>query len=146
MIDVLHLYNSEKVDSTRNEKMQLQTTLLYNNSVFLSSIPLQYVVCCKTDTGKCISQLFWLFIICLLKVKMMMLKVIARTIGLHRLVVLNFYPYFMNYITVCYLIYSMNNFFFVDTWIVTLLASQPHQNGVTELLASAVQACHDMVT
>ncbi|KAL6190479.1 hypothetical protein ACLB2K_036876 [Fragaria x ananassa] len=54
------------------------------------------------------------------EVKMMMLKVVARTIGLHRLVVLNFYPYFMNYIT-------------------------PHQNGVTELLAAAVQACHDMV-
>ncbi|PRQ40103.1 putative SDA1 domain-containing protein [Rosa chinensis] len=54
------------------------------------------------------------------EVKMMMLKVVARTIGLHRLVLLNFYPYFINYIT-------------------------PHQNGVTELLAAAVQACHDMV-
>ncbi|KAG9140449.1 hypothetical protein Leryth_016177, partial [Lithospermum erythrorhizon] len=51
---------------------------------------------------------------------MMLLKVIARTIGLHRLILLNFYPYIQKYV-------------------------QPHQRDVTSLLAAAVQACHDMV-
>ncbi|XP_006653797.3 protein SDA1 homolog [Oryza brachyantha] len=54
------------------------------------------------------------------EVRMMMLKVIARTIGLHHLVLLNFYPYLQRYV-------------------------QPHQRDVTTLLAAAVQACHDMV-
>lgn len=54
------------------------------------------------------------------EVKMMMLKVISRTVGLHRLLLLNFYPYLQKYI-------------------------QPHQRDVTSLLAAAVQACHDMV-
>ncbi|KAL5826663.1 hypothetical protein ACOSQ3_018500 [Xanthoceras sorbifolium] len=54
------------------------------------------------------------------EVKMMMLKVIARTIGLHRLIVLNFYPFLQKYV-------------------------QPHQRDITNLLAAAVQACHDMV-
>uniref|UniRef100_A0A1D1XRJ6 Protein SDA1 n=1 Tax=Anthurium amnicola TaxID=1678845 RepID=A0A1D1XRJ6_9ARAE len=54
------------------------------------------------------------------EVKMMMLKVIARTIGLHQLVLLNFYPYLQKYV-------------------------QPHQRDVTNLLAAGVQACHDMV-
>ncbi|CAJ2667940.1 unnamed protein product [Trifolium pratense] len=54
------------------------------------------------------------------EVKMMMLKVIARTVGLHQLILLNFYPYLLKYI-------------------------QPHQRDVTNLLAAAVQACHDMV-
>ncbi|EXB52090.1 hypothetical protein L484_024640 [Morus notabilis] len=52
--------------------------------------------------------------------RMMMLKVIARTVGLHRLLLLNFYPYLQKYV-------------------------QPHQRDVTNLLAAAVQACHDMV-
>ncbi|KAH7833813.1 hypothetical protein Vadar_009912 [Vaccinium darrowii] len=54
------------------------------------------------------------------EVKMMMLKVIARTVGLHRLILLNFYPYLQKYV-------------------------QPHQRDITSLLAAAVQACHDMV-
>ncbi|KAK8449720.1 hypothetical protein SEVIR_7G260800v4 [Setaria viridis] len=54
------------------------------------------------------------------EVRMMMLKVIARTVGLHHLVLLNFYPYLQRYV-------------------------QPHQRDVTTLLAAAVQACHDMV-
>ncbi|KAK1319518.1 hypothetical protein QJS10_CPB04g00030 [Acorus calamus] len=54
------------------------------------------------------------------EVKMMMLKAIARTVGLHRLVLLNFYPYLQKYV-------------------------QPHQRDITNLLAAAVQACHDMV-
>ncbi|KAK9276390.1 hypothetical protein L1049_005923 [Liquidambar formosana] len=54
------------------------------------------------------------------EVKMMILKVIARTIGLHRLILLNFYPFLQKY-------------------------CQPHQRDVTNLLAAAVQACHDMV-
>ncbi|PON42318.1 Sda [Parasponia andersonii] len=54
------------------------------------------------------------------EVKMMMLKVIARTVGLHRLILLSFYPYLQKYV-------------------------QPHQRDVTNLLAAAVQACHDMV-
>ncbi|KAL6549748.1 hypothetical protein OROMI_020236 [Orobanche minor] len=54
------------------------------------------------------------------EVKMMMLKVIARTVGLHRLMLLNFYPYLQKYV-------------------------EPHQRDVTSLLAAAVQSCHDMV-
>ncbi|XP_077228245.1 ARM repeat superfamily protein [Tasmannia lanceolata] len=54
------------------------------------------------------------------EVKMMMLKVIARTVGLHRLILLNFYPFLQKYV-------------------------QPHQRDITNLLAAAVQACHDMV-
>ncbi|XP_059447914.1 uncharacterized protein LOC132179250 [Corylus avellana] len=54
------------------------------------------------------------------EVKMMMVKVIARTIGLHRLILLNFYRFLEKYV-------------------------QPHQRDVTNLLAAAVQACHDMV-
>ncbi|KAK6252431.1 hypothetical protein QUC31_014151 [Theobroma cacao] len=54
------------------------------------------------------------------EVKMMMLKVIARTVGLHHLILLNFYPFLQRYV-------------------------QPHQKDITNLLAAAVQACHDMV-
>ncbi|XP_057771414.1 uncharacterized protein LOC130991299 [Salvia miltiorrhiza] len=54
------------------------------------------------------------------EVKMMMLKVIARTVGLHHLILLNFYPYLQKYV-------------------------QPHQRDVITLLAAAVQACHEMV-
>ncbi|XP_075479603.1 uncharacterized protein LOC142520497 [Primulina tabacum] len=54
------------------------------------------------------------------EIKMIMLKVTARTIGLHRLILLNFYPYLQKYI-------------------------QPHQRGITSLLAAAIQSCHDMV-
>ncbi|KAK7306183.1 hypothetical protein VNO77_44109 [Canavalia gladiata] len=54
------------------------------------------------------------------EVKMMMLKLIARTVGLHRLILLNFYPFLQKYI-------------------------QPHQRDITNLLAAVVQACHDMV-
>ncbi|PPR88625.1 hypothetical protein GOBAR_AA32055 [Gossypium barbadense] len=54
------------------------------------------------------------------EVKMMMLKVIARTVGLHRLILLNFSPFLQRYV-------------------------QPHQKDITNLLAAAVQACHDMV-
>lgn len=54
------------------------------------------------------------------EVKMMIIKVIARSVGLHRLILLNFYPFLQKYV-------------------------QPHQRDVTHLLASAVQACHDMV-
>lgn len=54
------------------------------------------------------------------EVKMMIIKVIARSVGLHRLILLNFYPFLQKYV-------------------------QPHQRDVTHLLAAAVQACHDMV-
>ncbi|KAL5552725.1 hypothetical protein UlMin_040126 [Ulmus minor] len=54
------------------------------------------------------------------EVKMMMLKVVARTVGLHRLILLEFYPHIQKYI-------------------------QPHQRDITNLLAAAVQTCHDMV-
>ncbi|KAI4347700.1 hypothetical protein L6164_008486 [Bauhinia variegata] len=54
------------------------------------------------------------------EVKMMTLKVIARTVALHRLILLNLYPFLQKYV-------------------------QPHQRDVTNLLAAAVQACHDMV-
>ncbi|CAM8998534.1 unnamed protein product [Rhodiola kirilowii] len=51
---------------------------------------------------------------------MKMLKVLARTIGLHGLIVLNFYPFLQKYV-------------------------RPDQRDITNLLAVAVQACHDMV-
>ncbi|KAM0003813.1 hypothetical protein Hdeb2414_s0007g00239881 [Helianthus debilis subsp. tardiflorus] len=54
------------------------------------------------------------------KIKMMIIKVVACTIGLHRLILLNFYPFLQKYV-------------------------QPHQREVTNLLVAAVQACHDMV-
>ncbi|KAK8970783.1 hypothetical protein KSP40_PGU011877 [Platanthera guangdongensis] len=54
------------------------------------------------------------------EVRMMMLKVIARTIGLHHLILLNFYPFLQKYV-------------------------QPHQREVTNLLAAGIQACHDEV-
>ncbi|KAK9676244.1 hypothetical protein RND81_11G063900 [Saponaria officinalis] len=54
------------------------------------------------------------------EVKMMMLKVVARTIGLHQLILLSFYPFIQKYV-------------------------QPHQRDITNLLAAAVQACHEMV-
>ncbi|XP_028554746.1 protein SDA1 homolog isoform X3 [Dendrobium catenatum] len=54
------------------------------------------------------------------EVRMMMLKVIARTIGLHGLILLNFYPFLQRYV-------------------------QPHQRDVTNLLAAGIQACHDKV-
>ncbi|RDX88835.1 Protein SDA1-like protein [Mucuna pruriens] len=54
------------------------------------------------------------------EVKMMLLKLVARTVGLHQLIVLEFYPFLQKYI-------------------------QPHQRDITNLLAAVVQACHDMV-
>lgn len=54
------------------------------------------------------------------EVKLMLMKVISRTIGLHRLILLNFYPFLQKYV-------------------------QPHQSEITHVLAAAVQACHDMV-
>ncbi|CAN1312861.1 Protein SDA1 homolog [Linum perenne] len=61
------------------------------------------------------------------EVKMMLMKVIARAIGLHHLILLNFYPFLQKYCQ------RSSNFL------------QPHQRDVTNLLAAAVQACHDMV-
>ncbi|GKV14259.1 hypothetical protein SLEP1_g25160 [Rubroshorea leprosula] len=52
-------------------------------------------------------------------VRMMMLKVIARTIGLHRLILLDFYHFLQKYV-------------------------QTHQKEITSLLAAAVQACHGL--
>ncbi|KAI3835300.1 hypothetical protein MKW98_020416 [Papaver atlanticum] len=54
------------------------------------------------------------------EVRMMILKVIERTVGLHPLILLNFYPFLQKCV-------------------------QPHQPDITDLLVSAVQACHDMV-
>jgi protein SDA1 len=52
--------------------------------------------------------------------RVMMMTLIARLIGIHSLLVLNFYPYVQRYI-------------------------QPHQDNVTVLLAILAQACHDLV-
>ncbi|RYR70436.1 uncharacterized protein [Arachis hypogaea] len=54
------------------------------------------------------------------KVKMMMLKLIARTVGVHRLILSDFYPFLQKYI-------------------------QPRQLDITNLFAAVVQACHDKV-
>ncbi|XP_071691008.1 uncharacterized protein [Rutidosis leptorrhynchoides] len=50
----------------------------------------------------------------------MIVEVVARTIGLHRLILLDFYPYIENYV-------------------------DRNQREVSSILAAAVQACHDMV-
>ncbi|XLT39186.1 hypothetical protein HN873_070478, partial [Arachis hypogaea] len=54
------------------------------------------------------------------EVKLMLMKLIARTVGLHRLILLDFYRFLQKYI-------------------------QPRQQDITNLLAAVVQACHDMV-
>ncbi|XP_015952447.1 uncharacterized protein LOC107476992 [Arachis duranensis] len=54
------------------------------------------------------------------KVKMMMLKLIARTVGVHRLILSDFYPFLQKYI-------------------------QPRQLDIANLFAAVVQACHDKV-
>ncbi|KAL3697936.1 hypothetical protein R1sor_012012 [Riccia sorocarpa] len=54
------------------------------------------------------------------EVKLMMMQVISRTVGIHRLMLLNFYPFLQRYI-------------------------EPHQRDVTLVLAAVVQACHDLV-
>ncbi|KAJ4780105.1 Protein SDA1-like protein [Rhynchospora pubera] len=54
------------------------------------------------------------------EVKVMRLRVICRTVALHRLILLELYDNLANYV-------------------------QPHQRDVTILLAAIVQACHDMV-
>ncbi|CAI5503596.1 unnamed protein product [Closterium sp. Naga37s-1] len=54
------------------------------------------------------------------EVKLLMLNVVSRVIGTHRLLLLNFYPFLQRYL-------------------------MPHQRDVTHLLAIAVQACHDQV-
>ncbi|OAE28394.1 hypothetical protein AXG93_4027s1160 [Marchantia polymorpha subsp. ruderalis] len=54
------------------------------------------------------------------QVKLMMMQLISRTVGIHRLILLNFYPFLQRYI-------------------------EPHQRDVTLVLAAAVQACHDLV-
>eukprot|EP00898_Chlorokybus_atmophyticus_P003513 jgi/Chlat1/4162/Chrsp27S04233 len=53
-------------------------------------------------------------------VKLMMMNVLSRVIGTHRLQLLNFYPFMQRYI-------------------------QPHQQEVTLILAITAQACHDLV-
>ncbi|KAJ8755048.1 hypothetical protein K2173_016541 [Erythroxylum novogranatense] len=59
------------------------------------------------------------------EVKMMMLKVIARTVGLHRLIF---------------------ELFSIQTFSNSLYSFiQPHQRDINNLLAATVQACHDMV-
>ena len=50
----------------------------------------------------------------------MMLNLLSRLIGAHRLLVPNFYPFVQRYM-------------------------QPHQKEVTSILAAAVQACHELV-
>lgn len=78
----------------------------------------------------------------------MMLQVISRTVGLHRLILLTLYPYLQRYVQV----YVFFFFFFwhLEFGFLNLdkriyLYFQPHQRDVTSLLAAAVQACHDMV-
>ncbi|GAX82660.1 hypothetical protein CEUSTIGMA_g10086.t1 [Chlamydomonas eustigma] len=52
--------------------------------------------------------------------RMAMIQVLSRIIGVHKLLVLNFYPYLQKYIA-------------------------PHQRDVTVILASLVMACHELV-
>ncbi|CAD7698476.1 unnamed protein product [Ostreobium quekettii] len=52
--------------------------------------------------------------------RLTMIMVISRAIGIHKLIVLNFYPFLQNYM-------------------------KPSQQDVTSILASLVHACHDLV-
>lgn len=50
--------------------------------------------------------------------RMMMLKVIARTVGLHRLILLNFYPFLQKYVQVnkdffAYMYFNLKPYLFV---------------------------------
>lgn len=54
------------------------------------------------------------------EVKLMMMNLIARLIGIHELILLNFYPYLQRFL-------------------------QPHQREVTKLLMFAAQSSHEMV-
>ncbi|KAG6545723.1 hypothetical protein Mapa_012684 [Marchantia paleacea] len=83
-----------------------------------SHAPLQHVV----DPQEFAEKLFARLRSCNEKfeVKLMMMQLISRTVGIHRLILLNFYPFLQRYI-------------------------EPHQRDVTLVLAAAVQACHDLV-
>ncbi|XWS22708.1 hypothetical protein CRYUN_Cryun29cG0059200 [Craigia yunnanensis] len=100
----------------RSMKRQQRTSSKSNTSSYYS--PLNHL----KDAQGFVEKLFSRLQTCneRFEVKMMMLKVIARTVGLHRLILLNFYPFLQRYV-------------------------QPHQKDITNLLAAAVQACHDMV-
>jgi len=54
------------------------------------------------------------------EVRLMMINLISRLIGTHKLFVLNFYPFIQKFL-------------------------QPHQQSITSILACAAQACHDLV-
>ncbi|XP_023641890.1 protein SDA1 homolog isoform X2 [Capsella rubella] len=69
----------------------------------------------RLQTGKSIGQTNERF-----ETKLMMMKVIARTIGLHKLHLLSFYTYLQNY-------------------------AKQGRKDTTQILAAAVQACHDGV-
>ncbi|CAM6088972.1 unnamed protein product [Calypogeia fissa] len=83
-----------------------------------SHAPLQHVV----DPQSFAEKLFARLKSCneRFEVKLMIMQVISRVIGIHRLMLLNFYPFLQKYI-------------------------EPHQRDVTLILAAAVQACHDLV-
>ncbi|GLT94661.1 hypothetical protein SLE2022_123900 [Rubroshorea leprosula] len=98
--------------------MKRQQRMSSESSTYIYNSPLNYL---KNPQGFA-EGLFSILRTCneRFEVKMMMLKVIARTIGLHRLILLDFYRFLQKYV-------------------------QPHQKEITSLLAAAVQACHDMV-
>ncbi|KAI7837441.1 hypothetical protein COHA_008699 [Chlorella ohadii] len=52
--------------------------------------------------------------------RLAMLNVVSRAVGVHKLLLLNFYPFLQKYIA-------------------------PHQRDVTQILAALVQACHELV-
>ncbi|KAI9293060.1 SDA1-domain-containing protein [Neoconidiobolus thromboides FSU 785] len=54
------------------------------------------------------------------ELKLILMKLIARVIGIHKLILLGFYPYLIKYI-------------------------QPHQRDVTQILALTAQSCHEIV-
>ena len=54
------------------------------------------------------------------EIKMLMFNLISRLVGIHELIVLNFYPFLLRFL-------------------------QPHQREVTRLLTYAAQACHSLV-
>eukprot|EP00246_Nothoceros_aenigmaticus_P009153 TRINITY_DN24490_c0_g1_i1.p1 TRINITY_DN24490_c0_g1~~TRINITY_DN24490_c0_g1_i1.p1 ORF type:complete len:742 (-),score=193.00 TRINITY_DN24490_c0_g1_i1:170-2395(-) len=98
--------------------MKKQQRLESNQNDNVGYVPLKHVV----DPQKFAEKFFERLRSCneRFEVKLMMMSLISRAIGIHKLILLNFYPFLQKYI-------------------------QPHQRDVTHLLAAAVQACHDLV-
>ncbi|KAL1289919.1 hypothetical protein AAHE18_20G092600 [Arachis hypogaea] len=98
----------------RSIKRKQRLSTERNNNSYYS--PLNHLQDAQGFAEKLLSRLHK----CNEKFELMLMKLIARTVGLHRLILLDFYRFLQKYI-------------------------QPRQQDITNLLAAVVQACHDMV-